>query len=155
VKSQLASAIKDIPVIIQETRQMVGRLNETVSTAERNLQNVESFTRPLGERGQFVVARLEESVSKLDTMMDEMVTFSRSLNSQKGSLGRLINDPDLYDNVTRVVGEIEDISQQLQPIIRDARTFSDRIARHPEVLGVGGALQGSTGTKPLPVFGGR
>ena len=34
-----------------------------------------------------------------------------------------------------------------KPIVRDMRIFSDKVARHPELIGVGGALKGSSGLK--------
>lgn len=150
VKAQLAEAIGEIPQILRETRQTVTRMNETIALVDRNLQNMEGFTRPLGERGQFMVARLEQGVEKLDKMMDQMVAFSTALNNSNGTLGRMVNDPELYDNLNRAVSEIEAISRDIRPILSDARTFSDRIARHPEVLGLGGAMQRSPGTKGVP-----
>jgi hypothetical protein len=35
-------------------------------------------------------------------------------------------------------------------VVRDARVFSDKIARHPELLGVRGAIQRNPGTKGVP-----
>jgi phospholipid/cholesterol/gamma-HCH transport system substrate-binding protein len=35
----------------------------------------------------------------------------------------------------------------LEPIIRDLRVFSDKVARHPELIGVSGVLRGSSGLK--------
>ncbi|MCA9147569.1 MAG: hypothetical protein KDB05_32570, partial [Planctomycetales bacterium] len=33
---------------------------------------------------------------------------------------------------------------------RDVRIFSDKVARHPELIGVSGALRGSAGIKEVP-----
>jgi len=35
----------------------------------------------------------------------------------------------------------------LKPILNDARNFTDKIARHPELLGVRGAIKKDTGMK--------
>jgi phospholipid/cholesterol/gamma-HCH transport system substrate-binding protein len=43
----------------------------------------------------------------------------------------------------------------MKPIIHDARVFSDKIARHPELLGVRGAIQRNAGTKGVPRFSGE
>ena len=40
--------------------------------------------------------------------------------------------------------------KNLEPVIRDLRIFSDKVARHPELLGVGGVLKGSAGVKEVP-----
>ena len=42
---------------------------------------------------------------------------------------------------------LERISRELRPIINDVRVFSDKIARHPESLGVRGALDRRPGLK--------
>ncbi len=37
--------------------------------------------------------------------------------------------------------------KNLEPILRDLRQFSDKVARNPELLGVGGAVRPSNGLK--------
>ena len=37
--------------------------------------------------------------------------------------------------------------KNLQPIVQDMRVFTDKVARRPELLGVGGALRPSSGLK--------
>jgi phospholipid/cholesterol/gamma-HCH transport system substrate-binding protein len=39
------------------------------------------------------------------------------------------------------------ILRNLEPIMHDLRIFSDKVARHPELIGVSGALRGSSGLK--------
>jgi phospholipid/cholesterol/gamma-HCH transport system substrate-binding protein len=34
--------------------------------------------------------------------------------------------------------------------VKDLRIFSDKVARHPELIGVSGALKGSSGLKDPP-----
>ena len=58
-----------------------------------------------------------------------------------------MRDPDLYQNLNKAAQNIAQLSCELRPIVADARVFSDKIARHPELLGVSGALQRSAGTK--------
>jgi phospholipid/cholesterol/gamma-HCH transport system substrate-binding protein len=80
------------------------------------------------------------------------LTFSKSLNNPEGSLGQFINNPDLYQSLNRAAVNIEELTLELEPILHDARVFSDKIARHPELLGVRGAMQRNAGTKSLPRF---
>jgi hypothetical protein len=78
---------------------------------------------------------------RLDELLGQMQQFSRQLNSREGSLGQLMYNPQLYQYLNEAATNIKDLSRQLQPILNDARAFSDKIARHPELLGVHGALQ--------------
>ena len=68
----------------------------------------------------------------------EITTLMRSIMGRiergEGSLGALLNDRQLYDRLNRAAKNIEEVSQQLKPIVDDARVFTDKIARHPGVI---------------------
>jgi phospholipid/cholesterol/gamma-HCH transport system substrate-binding protein len=59
----------------------------------------------------------------------------------------MVNNPDLYQNLNRASINVEELSRQLRPILNDVRVFTDKIARHPESLGVRGAIKPDQGTK--------
>jgi len=72
-----------------------------------------------------------------------------ALNSRNGTIGRLIHDPAVYDNLNRllcnsnqVVLRINELTLRLRPILDDARVFTDKIAREPGRI-VGGAVNPS------------
>ena len=73
--------------------------------------------------------------------------FVQAWYTAQCNLGRLTKDPELYTHLTAAAQNVEELTQQLRPILNDARAFSDKIARHPELLGVRGALQTSPGIK--------
>ena len=45
------------------------------------------------------------------------------------------------------MGNVRKLTQELRPIVDDVRVFTDKIARHPEQLGVRGALDRRPGLK--------
>lgn len=137
-------------VLDQMSGTLVG-VDGTVARLNTNLDNIQEFTKPLGERGKVVIERLEQGVEKLDLLMGELHTFGQSLNSDQGTLGQLVHNPELYDNLNQAVGNIEDLTVQLRPIVRDARVFSDKIARHPGIL-FSDAIRPGVGTKGIPSF---
>ena len=124
-----------------QTRQAMGGLEEAVGLVNTNLRNLEGFTRPLGDRGEGLVAKVDESVGRLDELLQQFVNFSRALNESEGTLGQLVNNPELYQRLNAAACNIENLTRELRPIVRDARVFSDKIARDPSVLGVRGALK--------------
>lgn len=146
-RDQLKQTAEELPQMIKDTRETVNEIGDTMAAVDRNVRHLEGFTRPLGERGETLVARIDRSAEKLDTLMGELLLFSQSLNNREGSLGRLVHDPELYYHLNRAAANIDELTRQLKPIVRDARVFSDKIARHPEQLGVRGALQRSVGLK--------
>jgi len=157
LRQQLKDTVAQFPEVLGEVRSTVGQMSETLNGMQEtmglvnnNLRHIEDFTQPLGEQGPEVIGRLNRGAEKLELLMGELHTFSRALNSREGTVGRLIGDPELYENLNQAVLNIEDLTRQLRPVVRDARIFSDRIARHPELLGVRGALERSSGTKGVP-----
>ena len=125
-------------------------MDETVRRVNVSLGNIENFAQRLDEKGGTMIERLDRSSVTLELLMGELLTLTTAVNSQEGTLGRLVRDPELYDNLNDAVTNIEDVSRRLRPVVDNARVFSDKIARHPEILGVRGALQQSPGTKGVP-----
>jgi phospholipid/cholesterol/gamma-HCH transport system substrate-binding protein len=141
VRGKLKDAIAGLPDLLGETRSAMSTIKTTVESVDRNLHNLEGLTGPLGERGEQIVNRADQTIARLDDLLGELSDFGRKLNSGEGSLGKIMRDPDLYQHLNGAAKNIERITCELQPIVRDARVFADKIARHPELLGVRGAIQ--------------
>jgi phospholipid/cholesterol/gamma-HCH transport system substrate-binding protein len=146
-RENLRKAISGLPDLLTDTREAMGTVRTTVESVDRNLRNLEGFTGPLGDRGEQMVDRIDKAIADLDVLLGEMSDFGRKLNAGEGSLGRIMRDPDLYQNLNAAAQNLAQITCQIKPILADARVFSDKIARHPELLGVRGAISKSPGTK--------
>jgi len=132
---------------IQQVPGTLDRIRGAVDLVDVNLQHLEKFTRPLGEGAAERVARIDQAIVRLDALMADLSGFSQSLSNPTGTLGRLLKDPELYCHITNAARNVEELTERLKPIIEDARVFTDKIARHPETLGVRGALQRNPGIK--------
>jgi phospholipid/cholesterol/gamma-HCH transport system substrate-binding protein len=144
---QLRQTLHDMPAFVDETRQTMAAARTTMDgfqrmsvKAEANLDHLEKFTKPLGERGPQLVENVEETTRNLNDLLEQFVAFSEALNSGQGTLGRLVHDDDIYQQIQRVVGNAEEITRRARPIVDDVRIFTDKIARDPRQLGVKGAL---------------
>jgi small-conductance mechanosensitive channel len=102
--------------------------------------NIEKFTEPLGERGPELVEQVLNSFANLDATLQQITQFGDMVNNSDGSLRRLIEDDELYFQVKRTLGNIEQATVRVRPILDDVRIFTDKVARDPSQLGVKGAL---------------
>jgi phospholipid/cholesterol/gamma-HCH transport system substrate-binding protein len=156
VRANFKEILDGMPKLLADSRDTITTIRTTVEGVDRNLRNLEGFTGPLGEHGDEIVARVDRSVARLDELLGIMSDFGRKLNSGQGTLGKLMSDQELYNSLNAAARNIECVTRELKPIISDVRVFSDRIARHPEILGVRGAIEKSPGTKwPLGGGGGQ
>lgn len=146
VREQFRQVMADMPETIRYTRDLMRDMRDAAPLLKETLQDVHDVTAPLAEQSEFLAKRITRSADNLDRVMLELATFSQDLNKRDGTLGQLIHNPELYQNISRASANIEQLTQQLKPIVRDARIFSDKIARHPGIL-VRDAIRPGPGTK--------
>jgi len=147
IRDKVKSMLRELPELMTNTRETVVTMKTTMESVDRNLRNLEGFTGPLGERGETIIDNVDRSLAQLDSLMSEFSDFGRKLNSGEGSLGQLMNNPELYNRLNNSAKNIEKLTRELKPIVSNVKVFTDKIARHPESLGVRGALQRNPGIK--------
>ena len=149
-QQNLRRSLEALPRLVGETEATLRAVRKTVLTVNSNLENLQGVTEPLSRRGGSIIGRLDKTLGNLETLTGDLTRFSRTINTPDGSLNRLARDPTLYRNLNDSATSLSVLLKNLEPVVRDLRIFSDKVARHPELLGVGGALKGSAGVKEVP-----
>src|SRR5262249_34842300 len=132
---------------IEETHKTVIATRQVLDGMNRNLVSLSQVTEPVGKRGEQMVAKLDNSLTNIDTLLTELNRFVRTVNHKDGSFQKFIADPSLYNTLDRTSQSMAVLMRNLEPVMRDIREFSDKVARNPELLGVGGAVRPSQGLK--------
>ena len=146
-RAKLKETLNGLPDVLADLRTTVKGIGTTVDSADRNLRNLEGLTKPLGERGEGMVAQVNQTIGRLDEVLQQAAAFTRALNESQGTLGKLVRDPKVYDDLAQAAANVNGLTRELRPIVNDVRVFADKIARHPEQLGVRGALDRRPGLK--------
>jgi len=146
IRESLRKSLADAPRFMEEVQATISETKATLESfksladrAETNLGNIESFTKALGDRGPELVDELESSLTGAGDIVQEINDFSKSLNNPNGTISRLLNDPEIYRELSRTMANVREISFKLKPIINDARFLMDGLARDPAQV-VRGAL---------------
>lgn len=138
--NDLPDTIADARLTMEQMRKSFEGFERVVGRADRNLDNLEKFTGPLGERGPAIAENIESSMRNIDALFEQLVEFGERLNAKEGTLARFLDDEEIYDRVSRIALNAEDITRRLRPIVDNLTVASDKIARDPGILGVRGAL---------------
>lgn len=146
-RENLRRTLETVPVLLEDTRAVIAAVRTSVQSADENLANLAEATAPLADRSASITSRLDNTLANLETLSEELKEFAQLANSENGTFRSLASDPSLYRNLDRSAESLSLLLANLEPILRDMRIFSDRIARHPELMGLGGALAPSDGTK--------
>lgn len=125
-------SLRRMPQIAEEAQCTLRNLRSAATQVDRTFSDVGKITAALSS--ETFIGRLESGSQNLDRTMAAMAEFSGNLNNPNGSLGRLVRDPELYQSLNRTVRNVERLTRELQPIVDDAKVFSDKVSRHPGVI---------------------
>lgn len=147
LQANLRQTAASLPQIAEEARITIAAARASMQQVSRNLETIQQATLPIAQESDVIARKLSGSLIQLESLLGELNRFSQVLNAKDGSLQKLAADPALYQNLTRSAATLSVLLTNLQPIVQDVQVFTDRIARHPELLGVSGAVRGSSGLK--------
>lgn len=147
---QLDSIAKNTNELIQESRKTVKGINDSVTRTNEVMANLQQATKPLAERSDSISRNLDDTLTKLSRTLDGVMGIVNAAGQGDGTLKRILCDPSLYDNLNEAACQISRAMPRLDRIMKDVEVFADKIARHPESLGVGGAVRPSAGIKEGP-----
>ncbi|QDT30798.1 MlaD family protein [Thalassoglobus polymorphus] len=147
LQADLKKTAASLPVIAEEAKLTITTAKETIIKLSENMENINQATAPLAGQSDLIVKKLSGSLIQLEGLLTELNQFSQILNDNDGTIQQLASDPELYKNLNHSAASLSILLTNLNPILKDFRIFSDRIARHPEILGVRGAVRGSSGLK--------
>ncbi|MFN0195161.1 MAG: MlaD family protein [Planctomycetaceae bacterium] len=160
--AKLKEGLSDFPQTLKDLQSTMATARDTMDgfrgmqqKAERNLDNIERFTKPLGERGDELVGSVNSILKNIDTMTSTVADLADRIQGADGSLAKLIRDDELYNKIYATVDNLHDVSRRIRPILDDVRVFTDKIATDPRQLGVKGALDrrpSGTGIKGVSGF---
>ncbi len=161
----LPEVFEEIQLTITDTRETINSYREVSERAGTNLENLEPFTASLKDNGPEILEKVNTSMANVEEMIDKIGTFAdtlgeaaESIAQSEGTIGKLLNDSELYDTALATAGgaketvddaketmeRIKQLSTKLEPLVNDLRVFADSLARDPGQLGVRGALNRRT-----------
>ncbi len=129
----IANINKTTASLVVSSASIQSMLNEQTGAITQSMNNVASFTRNLSDNNEKVNRMLNNmekttdnlskadiagSVDKLKTTIASLNTILGKIDSKEGSLGKLMNDKALYDNLTNTV--------------RSANILMDDLRVHPK-----------------------
>ena len=134
----LPALMTDVDTVIRQTGETLQAFEDVGAAAEQTVQNINEFTRPLGQQGDVIVSDILRTIENLNALMVDLRTVvgpvrqvANRINNGQGTIAKLIDDEELYNSAIRTVQEIEFIVRRARPVIEDARVLTDKLSRDP------------------------
>ncbi len=119
---------------LKESMKTNRQIQGSISTADRVLRNLDTAT--------------DQLTRALGGLADALAPLGRG--GEGGTIQKFFTDPSLYNNLNEAACLITKVMPRMDRILRDVEVFADKIARHPETIGIGGAVRPSAGLKEAP-----
>jgi ABC-type transporter Mla subunit MlaD len=163
-RKQFAELLKNVNAVSTSIIKFISSLGTVLDQAEKTLKNIDvqvtqvglivgdvrAVTRPLSARAEGLVKSVADSADDLGKLITEIRSVVGPFAKENGTIQKLITDPSLYRNIDDAAASLARIMARAEKITRDLEVFADKVARRPELIGIGGAIHGSSGLKDLP-----
>jgi phospholipid/cholesterol/gamma-HCH transport system substrate-binding protein len=144
---RLDSIARNSDEFLKDSREALKRINSSLQKTDGLLDDLRKGTQSFSDRSPAILKNVEEATDKLNRTLGDVHELIQSVGRGDGSLQRLLSDPSLYNNVNDTVTIINRMLPRVDRALRDVEIFADKLARHPELLGIGGAIRPSSGVK--------
>lgn len=132
---QTLSSFESVGKAAEETVKNVGQVAEdTVKNVNQTVKNINQLTEPLGRNGEKLVGDAVQTLDNLNNLLADLRGVAARFNNSQGTVAKLMEDPQLYYSFINTLNNIETLTRKLEPIVDDARIFTDKVARQPSSL---------------------
>ncbi len=138
--------------LIKDTRVTMKQVNDSLKRADEAITDLQKVMKPLGDKGPAILKNLDESTDNLNKTLKDVRELIQLAARSDGTVSKLLFDPSLYNNLNDSAVMVTKILPRLDRTLRDVEIFADKLARHPELIGLGGALRPSSGLKESPPY---
>ena len=124
----LAGGMADVQVLLDRQATALGELIEALNQAAQELATAASspeLDRTLANIDT-LTARLAAAGDDLDSSSQSLASILRKVDEGDGTLGKMVNDGDLYDRLTAATENIQIASEEIALLTRDVRADPDK-----------------------------
>jgi ABC-type transporter Mla subunit MlaD len=139
-----------LTALLDEAEKMVKTINKQIEGVGLIIADLRALTQPLAARSDQLIKDVTESAGQLNLVLRDVREVVRVFAREDGTLQRLLTDPNLYHNLDAAAIALAKVLGRADRIGRDLEVFADKVARRPELIGLGGLTRPSTGVKDAP-----
>ncbi len=136
--------------ILDETEKTVKNFDTRTAAIPDAINDLRGAVRPIGMRSEQLTKDVAESAAQLNLVLTDVRGLIQAFGRENGTAQRLLTDPSLFTNIDAAASSLARVLARAERIASDLEVFADKVARRPELIGVGGVVHPSSGLKGSP-----
>lgn len=146
----LDQVTKTADSMMKELRALVKKINDEFSVVEDVVNDVSKLLKPFANRSESLARNLDETLEKGALVFTDVRELVRVIGQADGTFKRFLTDPGIYNSLDNAIQSVARMTPKIERILKDVEIFTDKIARHPESIGLGGVVRPGSGLKDNP-----
>ena len=146
----LTKTIRLAAILLDRAEGTLKELNGRLAEAKGFIANLDKASKPIAEGAEPIMKNIALAAENLSKTLIDARSALGAFNKADGTVGKILNDPQLYNQLVDAASNLNRTLIRAEKIAKDLEVFADKVARKPEVIGIGGALRPSTGLKESP-----
>ncbi len=141
---------KNTDEMMKELKSLVKKVNDQFSVVEEMINDISVLIKPFSNRSESLAKNLDEILEKSVFTISDIRELVRVIGQADGTIKRFLTDPSIYNNLDNAIGAVTRMTPKIERVLKDVEIFTDKIARHPESIGLGGVVRPGSGLKDNP-----
>lgn len=119
-KESLSNSVKGLEYTIQDIRKTVQSVNEILAAIDKDdlnqvIKDTKNITANFSKVSDSLAnANIGEIIRKSELTLNHVNSLLKGIENGKGSLGKFVNDTAMYDNLTNVSKELEELLREIK-----------------------------------------
>jgi phospholipid/cholesterol/gamma-HCH transport system substrate-binding protein len=141
---------KNTDEMMKELKLLVKKVNDQFSVVEEMINDISVLIKPFANRSESLAKNIDEIFEKSVFTISDIRELVRVIGQADGTIKRFLTDPGIYNNLDNAIGAVTRMTPKIERVLKDVEIFTDKIARHPESIGLGGVVRPGSGLKDNP-----
>lgn len=139
-----------VDTILKSTDTAVKSADGAFKSLDSASRNIEAAVKPLSENTAPIMKNVGTAADQLAKTLAELRETIRAINRSDGTLQKVVTDPSLYNQLNESAAALTRTLLAAEKVAADLQVFADKVARRPELIGIGGAVKQNSGLKEHP-----
>ena len=141
---------KNTDEMMKELKSLVKKVNDQFSVVEEMINDISVLIKPFANRSESLAKNIDEILEKSVFTISDIRELVRVIGQADGTIKRFLTYPGIYNNLDNAIGAVTRMTPKIERVLKDVEIFTDKIARHPESIGLGGVVRPGNGLKDNP-----